>query len=729
MTTHTRTPSAPARVAGRRLPAALPIAALLLTATAEQPALAKAREQVSPTTIQQLRSDLGDSVEIQVDGRTGAARFVAARGDGGLLPDVKGVPLPEQAATFVDRYGSAFGIRSVADDLIAGDHDVDALGMTRYSYSQMYRGLAVSLTSLRFHFDANARLQVVEGAVLPNLALEVAPKIDATKAEAMALVYLAEQDPHVAELIDLTEVTELVVSPAALLESGGKPDDLATLVWSVSVGRQDTTVSRVFVDANTGEIVADLDLVYSALDRGIYVDFFDPAYLVWQEGDALPSGDPNTDDAIDFSGHTYGLYRNTFGLDGQNLAGGPMPSVVHAKGLAGILCFLGGPNAFWIGVALFCDDMTTDDIVGHEWSHGYTESLLGGTNFVYQDQSGALAEAYADIFGEAVDLLNAAGLDAPDVPRAADQCATEGPPALGTGTSHFWNPGGSPYVFRHGFATFSPPIARTTGNVVLADDGVGNMYDACEPISGLGPTDILLVERSTCDPIQQVANAQAAGVAAVIVGNHAGQPAAALRGNDPSNLTPVVQVSGADSFAMRSHLAAGGGVSVTLDGGPITGVQESMQWLFGEGSPLGVIRDLRNPACVSQPGKVSDTSFVCNPDYDRGGVHVNSMVPSHLFTLLAEGGSYNGITVPATNLTVASHIHQRALRYLSPTSDFGSHSSALRRACRDLSSSLLQRARVFGKGPEYLFLGQSDCAALDLAIAAVELEAGPGRCG
>lgn len=45
----------------------------------------------------------------------------------------------------------------------------------------------------------------------------------------------------------------------------------------------------------------------------------------------------------------------------------------------------------------------TDDVVSHEWSHGYTQT---GCGLIYAFESGAMNEAFSDIYGESVDILN-----------------------------------------------------------------------------------------------------------------------------------------------------------------------------------------------------------------------------------------------------------------------------------------------------------------------------------
>ena len=62
------------------------------------------------------------------------------------------------------------------------------------------------------------------------------------------------------------------------------------------------------------------------------------------------------------------------------------------------------PNANWNGVTTnYCTGVTGDDTVAHEWGHAYTESTSG---LIYQWQSGAMNEAYSDIWGETVDMIN-----------------------------------------------------------------------------------------------------------------------------------------------------------------------------------------------------------------------------------------------------------------------------------------------------------------------------------
>ena len=86
----------------------------------------------------------------------------------------------------------------------------------------------------------------------------------------------------------------------------------------------------------------------------------------------------------------------------------------------------------------------------------------------------------------------------------------------------------------------------------------------------------------------------------------------------------------------------------------------------------GALRDMYDPTCYVNPGKVSDAQYGCGTA-DGGGVHNNSGVPNHAYALIVDGGTYNGQTITGIGLTKAAHIYFRASpstrirRRISPT--------------------------------------------------------------
>merc|ERR1711871_1250600 len=62
------------------------------------------------------------------------------------------------------------------------------------------------------------------------------------------------------------------------------------------------------------------------------------------------------------------------------------------------------PNAWYTDDAIFFGGgFETDDVIAHEWGHGFTEYSNG---LKYMHEPGALNEAFSDIWGEAIDLEN-----------------------------------------------------------------------------------------------------------------------------------------------------------------------------------------------------------------------------------------------------------------------------------------------------------------------------------
>lgn len=113
----------------------------------------------------------------------------------------------------------------------------------------------------------------------------------------------------------------------------------------------------------------------------------------------------------------------------------------------------------------------------------------------------------------------------------------------------------------------------------------------------------------------------------------------------------------------------------------------SVRWKMGEdatafGAP---IRDMWNPNCNGDPGRVLDTSNYFCGTTDSGGVHTNSGVTNHLYALLVDGGTYNGYTMTGMGFVKAAHLWWRAQRnYLTATSDFTNFADALEAAANDL---------------------------------------------
>lgn len=149
----------------------------------------------------------------------------------------------------------------------------------------------------------------------------------------------------------------------------------------------------------------------------------------------------------------------------------------------------------------------------------------------------------------------------------AGPCVTAHAPFVLGGTPTMWVNSGGPLAptYLIGLAAFGPQNFSTTGNLVLVDDGVAPITDACTALVNgaavLG--NIAVIDRGTCTFVIKAQAAQAAGAIAVVIVNNAAGPAPALGGADPFMTIPVVSVSQADGTAIKAALL-NGPVNVTL---------------------------------------------------------------------------------------------------------------------------------------------------------------------
>ena len=173
------------------------------------------------------------------------------------------------------------------------------------------------------------------------------------------------------------------------------------------IGTEYTGSEYILNDNTRGDGVRTLDCNMSA-DYDAAVDFTD-ADNYWDNVNA--EYDEYATDAQYATASTYDYYLNVHGRNSIDNDGHPLWSYIHFNlveyGMAS------NTNAFWNGQWMTYGDgnpeggttpLTTIDICAHEITHGLT-SYTCGLN--YQDESGALNEAFSDIFGASVEFYAA----------------------------------------------------------------------------------------------------------------------------------------------------------------------------------------------------------------------------------------------------------------------------------------------------------------------------------
>lgn len=676
-----------------------------------------------PDDIQRLVEATNGAAVVSLNRATGVAGFVRLTG-GATLSLARGASAEAEAAAFLQEYGGVFGVSDAASELVLVESSVDSLGATHLTYQQFYGGVELFGGILRLHFNAQNEFTAANGVFVPGIALNTRPTLSEDAAADVAVATVAAEP-----LANEEDAAEITVSAADLSVAANKlyvyRDGLAQgipgpnyLVYEALVTDGGRVRELVYVNAHTGKVVNRVSLVQDALFRRLFEE--NTSNQVWQEGDPFP-GSLNQDqqNIVTFSGHAYYHFFNAFGRDSYDGAGAELQSVNNDPTIA---C----PNANWNGATTnYCNGVTSDDVVAHEWGHAYTEYTH---DLIYQWQPGALNEAYSDIWGETVDVLNGVGTDTPAPVRTVNTCSLHTDP-IPTLTVN--SPASIAGDYAAAGAAFGPTLDETgvTGDVVLADDGAGVPSDACTPLVNGGDIsgNIALVDRGSCTFALKVKNAQNAGAIGVVVANNVVGPPSPMGGADPTIVIPSVMISLSTGNLIKGELA--NGVNVTMHVGGGSTPEDSYRWLLAEDSTAfgGAIRDMWTPTCMADPGRVSDAEYACSTA-DNGGVHSNSGVPNHGFALLVDGGVYNGQTVNAIGLVKAAHIYWRAQSvYQTPTSGFADHADALEASCSDLIGLELEGLSTDSTpaGPSGQVITAGDCDAVAAMTEAVELRLDP----
>jgi Zn-dependent metalloprotease len=686
---------------------------------------------LDPDGLARLTAATDGTLQISLNRATGTVRFIQVSP---AQPDALSnlfseASTPEaQAAAFWAEYGSLFAIDDPAAQLQFVRSRIDEVGSTRLEYRQVYQGVPVFAGILFVHFNQQGQMTAVNGVSVPDITVNSKPSLTAEQAAQIAIDAVGPTGMRAAK-------NTLYIYRTGLAQ-GVKGQNY--LAYEVEVTNGVNVRDFVIVDAHTGKIIDRWSALENALIREVYSGTFTTTARVWQEGDPFPYTGVFSEDInnlINGGGETYNLFASAFGRDSYDAAGAMMRTVNNDPR---INC----PNANWNGITTnYCNGVTGDDTVAHEWGHAYTEYTH---NLIYAWQPGALNESYSDIWGEVVDLLNGRGKDAPGALRTDGACSifssfpvtftVLAPPAIA---------GGYPV---QGAST--PEVTMTfTNTFVVADDGVGvpgpgpdgsapTSADACTPLVNAAQVNgkFVLINRGTCTFVTKINNAIAAGAAGIIVANHGtGGDALISMSAPPTSTTPSVFVG--YSTGVKLHTAITQTITATIR--PDTGAlppDNSYRWLSGEDDPAfgGAIRDMWQPSCYRDPDKVTDVNYQCSAD-DGGGVHTNSGVPNHTFALLVDGGSFNGYTVTGIGLTKAAHLYWRAQDvYQTPTTDFYDHADALTASCNDLVlagtnlSSL--STSVSTTVPSGQIFTSADCLQVTAAISATELRTPPAQC-
>ena len=283
-------------------------------------------------------------------------------------------------------------------------------GANHVRFQQSFKGIPVRGGEAIVHLSEEG-VTSVESKLISNLGgIEMTPQISSSDAITAARSVFNHRYKN--RIIDFT-VPQLEIINVEQMH--GNNAGVARLAWLIeATGDLD---ELIWVDAITGDMLAQVSRIAHVMDRNVtdaqnacYANI-SPTAPNYTEGNAPDNlANPDAVSAWKNAQFAYDYFNALSGRDGFDGSGRVSLTVnICDADVAHIAPST--ENADWnpsSNQMLFGAGMTTDDIVAHEYTHAVIDNIDNGKGrLLLTGQSGALAEAFADIFGEVVDLTQA----------------------------------------------------------------------------------------------------------------------------------------------------------------------------------------------------------------------------------------------------------------------------------------------------------------------------------
>src|ERR1051326_9129488 len=411
----------------------------------------------TPSRVVKITGNFRDSKQEEglrrLQQRVGASLNVYLRTENNTPNQLKGSPLAEAvgggddpntrnettAKTFFRDNADLFLIDNPESELQLADRQADDLGGWILRFTQHYRGLTVWPAEIGVHFDTSGDVDLVDGAYVPTPNdIAIQPKLTVKDSEVKARRAVSGGANAA------IQTPELVIY--------GPLDQSAKLAWKMEVSVALDQAWWVVIDAQNGDTLATISRVMNDSVSGSGVDLLgvSRSLNVWRSGPTYYMIDASkpmfnastgygfieTDDALNQSqsqimsnnvlqniyfatsdssslwvnsnavsaaynlSQTYDYYLDRFGRNSYNGSGSNIFAVVRIGGLLNAFWHDGFKRMFFGSADQFAASL---DVIGHEVTHGVTFSIGSQGVLLNQDQSGALNEAFADVFGEMIE--------------------------------------------------------------------------------------------------------------------------------------------------------------------------------------------------------------------------------------------------------------------------------------------------------------------------------------
>ncbi len=338
---------------------------------------------------------------------------------------------PSQKAEYlIEVLKPALGLKESSASFRLDKEEQDVAGNYHLKFQHYHHGLPVFDGHLQFHFNSSQQLLGVDGMVRKDIG-RLGTYLSADKALEQSTVWLRKRFGFAAMQKAEIESEELTWFAEGLVE-GVK--NTTKLVYIFTLADRENIREQIVVDARKGQIIKNYSDVCELAHRELYSSNTNGS-PIWQDGDVFPGDlDSWQQLQVETSEEAYQFFLNAFGFESFDDSGSDMLMVDQAA-------FLDCPNASWNGYSTnYCDAISTDDVVGHEWGHAYTEYT---SHLLFAWQAGAINEAYSDIWGETIDILNSP----PDEKPMRNECGgsnrwliAESTGALSEAIRDMWSP-------------------------------------------------------------------------------------------------------------------------------------------------------------------------------------------------------------------------------------------------------------------------------------------------
>lgn len=320
--------------------------------------------------------------------------------------------------------------------------------MVHSRLQQSVKGIPVEGGEVIVHRTLSGEINSVSGT-LRNVISDESFSISAAEAEKIAIRTTGKDRPYSwlnaddeAALKSATENPNASYKPVAKLVFAPVNGDFNSdyrLSWKLTlqIGGDSPARMIVYVDAKTGNVINSYNSIHTTAATGtgtslysgtvsLGTDLVSSTYYLRDLNRKIQTFNMNnktsytsaaiftdTDnvwnttvqkagvDAHYGASWTYDYYKNTQGRNSFDNAGAIIKSYVHYSTRYN--------NAYWNGSVMTYGDgdgttftpLVTLDVAGHEITHAVTER---SANLAYQNESGALNEAWSDIFGTAIEF-------------------------------------------------------------------------------------------------------------------------------------------------------------------------------------------------------------------------------------------------------------------------------------------------------------------------------------